>query len=142
MAGARTTNTMSEGLMQVLSSLATLKAAPDANLDEISGLESTILQILKRPQQEALAQLAAAGGVVPGGQPGAQPGQGGALDAMMSGGMSPGGMPMGGGPAPAPPAAGSPSGEGQGYRPWGVRNGGAMPPVDELRRLVGSTSLA
>lgn len=139
MAGARTTNTMSEGLMSVLQNLATLKAAPDANLDEISGLESTILNILKRPQQEALAQLAAAGGVTPpgaGGSPGPAPG--GDLSSAL-GGMSPGGAPMG---APSPQMSAPMGGGGSSYRPWGVHNGAAMPPVDELRRLVGSTSLA
>lgn len=117
--------------MQTLTQLATLKVAPDADLDAISTLESQILDLIKRPQQEALMRLAQAGGVVPGmsGPPG---------------GGQPAGPPMGG--AVGPPQMGmgmggpSMSGSGEGVR--GVRNGGAMPPVDELRRLIASSSLA
>lgn len=135
MAGTRTQNTQSEGLMSVLQQLAALKAAPDANLDEISTLEGQILQIIKRPQQEALARLAQAGGVVPGmGQ---------------QGGMSPGGAPMGpsggapmmGGGGPAG-VAGGPGASSSNYQPWGVTQGNPIPGVDELRRLVASSRLA
>jgi len=75
MAGTRQNNTMQEGLMQLLSALSQLKAAPDADLDYLSGIESNILEKLRAPMREAAAKLAQAGGVVP---PGAGPAPGGA----------------------------------------------------------------
>lgn len=137
MAGSRTTNTMSEGMVGLLQQIALLKAAPDADLDAISSLESQVLNIIKKPQQEAMTRIASAGGVVPG-----MTDQAGS-----PGGASPGGAPMGppgmsalgaglggiGGGLPVAPA---------GYRPSGMRNGGAMPPVDELRRLIASSGVA
>ena len=115
--------------MALLSDLAQMKAAPDADLDMLSTMESQILQAIKAPQQQALAQLAAAGGVVPGmgGPPGGGPGGG------LPPGMGPGGGPPG---MPGPQAMGGPApGSGsEGVR--GVRNGGALPPVADLRRLI------
>lgn len=131
MAGTRTTNTMQEGMVGLLQQLAVLKAAPDADIDAISSLETSILDIVKRPQREAMEKIAAAGGVVPGMTPPSGPE-----------GMSPGGNPMG-----APPSVGMGMGMGvptspAGYRPSGMRNGGSMPPVDELRRLIASSGVA
>lgn len=135
MAGTRSQNTMQEGLTAMLGQLAQMMALPDADLDTLSTLQAQLVQTLRKPQEEAMMKYAQAGGVVPGmGGPdaaGAMPTPGGqppsqmptpSLDALMGGG--------GGGSA-------QPS-----YRPWGVRNGGAMPPVDELRRLVASEGLA
>jgi hypothetical protein len=150
MAGTRTTNTMAEGLMSILQSISVLKAAPDADLEAISGIEAQVLDIIKRPQRQAMEALASAGGVVPGmlgGEGGGMPPGGGMpggemggmppelMAAMggMGGGMeSPGGAPMG---SPMPPMGGP-------EMTRGVRNGGSMPPVDELRRLIASEGLA
>ncbi len=88
--GTRQNNTMSEGLHQLLSSLAQLKAAPDADLEYLSSIESTILQKLRQPLQQAAQALAQAGGVVP-------PGMAGQLGAAAQGGMG----------QPAPQQAGS-----------------------------------
>lgn len=123
---------MQEGMVGLLQQLAVLKAAPDADIDAISGLEAQILGIVKQPQRDAMEKIAAAGGVVPGLTPPSGPG----------GGMSPGGSPMGG---PAPVGMGMGGGiptSPAGYRPSGMRNGGAMPPVDELRRLIASSGVA
>ena len=83
MANTRQNNTMVEGLHQLLSSLAQLKAAPDANLEFLSAIESSILAKLREPMQQAAQALAQAGGAVPpgmaqqlGGAAGAGPGQG------------------------------------------------------------------
>jgi hypothetical protein len=78
--GTRQNNTMSEGLHQLLSSLAQLKAAPDADLEYLSAIESAILQKLKEPLQQAAQALAQAGGVVP-------PGMAGQMGAAAQGGM-------------------------------------------------------
>jgi hypothetical protein len=88
--GTRQNNTMSEGLHQLLSSLAQLKAAPDADLDYLSGIESTILQKLREPLQQAAQALAQAGGVVP-------PGMAGQMGAAAQGGI---------GQSPPPPQGG------------------------------------
>lgn len=128
MAGTRRTNTMQEGLMALLSDLAQMKAAPDADLDMLSTMESQILQAIKAPQQQAMMQLAAAGGVVPGMGGGPPPG--------MGGGPPGGGMPPG---MPGPQAMGGPApGSGsEGIR--GVRNGGSLPPIGDLRALIAKT---
>ncbi len=64
-AGTRQNNTMSEGLHTLLASIAQLKAAPDADLQYLSQIESAILQKLREPLQQAAQALAQAGGVVP-----------------------------------------------------------------------------
>ena len=89
MAGASQNNTMQEGLMQLLSAISQLKAAPDADLQYLAGVESQILEKLRAPMKEAAAKLAQAGGVVPpgaGGPPAGAPGP------------APGGPPGMGGP--------------------------------------------
>lgn len=135
MAGTRLNNTQAEGLMSLLQQLAALKAAPDADIEMIAGIESQVLDAIKRPQQEAMMRLAQAGGVVPGmggGPPAASPMPGAAGGGPEMGGGAP---PMGGGgPTPAPAG---PSG-GHAYSPWGVMKPPSLPPVDELRRLVAS----
>ena len=82
----RQNNTMQEGLHQLLSSLAQLKAAPDANLEFLSAIESSILDKLREPMQQAAQALAQAGGVLP-------PGMGQQLGAAAGAGV--------GAPAPA-----------------------------------------
>ena len=56
---------MQEGLQQLLSSIAQLKSAPDANLEFLSQIEGAILQKLREPMQQAAQALAQAGGVMP-----------------------------------------------------------------------------
>ncbi len=97
--------------MQLLSAIAQLKAAPDADLQYLSTVESQILEKLRAPMREAAAKLAQAGGVVP---PGA-------------------GAPPGGPPGPPP---GGPPGVGAPRPPVGQGGGG-----DELRRLVASKGM-
>ena len=93
MAGTRQNNTMQEGLMQLLSALSQLKAAPDADLDYLSSIEAGILEKLRAPMREAAAKLAQAGGVTPPG-----------------GGPAPGGAP-GAGAAPPTASAAGPGGD-------------------------------
>ena len=107
----RQNNTMQEGLHQLLSSLAQLKAAPDANLEFLSAIESSILDKLREPMQQAAQALAQAGGGVP-------PGMGQQLSQAAGAGV--------GAPAMAP-AGPSPS--------------AGMPNPDELRRLVASAGM-
>tara|TARA_Y100001951_G_scaffold56128_1_gene44483 strand:+ start:1756 stop:2088 length:333 start_codon:yes stop_codon:yes gene_type:complete len=94
-AGTRQNNTMSEGLHQLLSSIAQLKAAPDADLQYLSSIESTILQKLREPLQQAAQALAQAGGVVP-------PGMASQMGAAAQGGV-------GQGQAQGTPSAGMPN---------------------------------
>jgi hypothetical protein len=110
-AGTRQNNTMSEGLHQLLSSIAQLKAAPDADLEFLSGVEASILQKLRQPMEQAAQAMAQAGGVLP-------PAMAGQLGGAAQGGMR--------GPAQGP----------QGPPP-----SAAMPNPDELRRLVASRGL-
>ncbi|MCX8214053.1 MAG: hypothetical protein OTJ97_06040 [SAR202 cluster bacterium] len=91
----RQNNTMQEGLHQLLSSLAQLKAAPDANLEFLSSIESSILQKLREPMQQAAQAMAQAGGVLPQGM-GQQLG-------------APGGAGMGQPPQGQSPSAGMPN---------------------------------
>ena len=107
----RQNNTMQEGLHQLLSSLAQLKAAPDANLEFLSAIESSILDKLREPMQQAAQALAQAGGVLP-------PGMGQQLGAAAGAGVG------------APPMA-----------PSGPAPSAGMPNPDELRRLVASAGM-
>ena len=117
MAGTRQNNTMQEGLMQLLSAISQLKAAPDADLQYLATVESQILDKLRAPMKAAAAKLAQAGGVVP---PGA------------------GGAPGGPGGAPGGPPGGAPGGPPGGAAPPPVGQGGGG---DELRRLVASKGM-
>ncbi len=137
MAGTRSKNTMSEGLTAMLGEVAQMMALPDADLDTLSGLQAQLIKTLRAPQEQAMMRYAEAGGVVPGMGDATQaaagmPTPGGAPPAQMPLDMALGGL----------PAPGGGGGAGGNYKPWGVRNGGATPPVDELRRLVASEGLA
>lgn len=123
--GTRDTNTMMEALRGVLQDLAFISTLPDADLEFVSGLQNTILQKVREPIMAYQQQVAQNSGM--GGAP-ADP-MGGAGAAGM-GGMA-GQLAMGGGAPPPPAAPPAPSGGVP-----GVRNGGTMPPVDELRRLL------
>lgn len=122
--GTRDTNTMMEALRGVLQDLAFISTLPDADLEFVSGLQNTILQKVREPimaYQQQVAQNSGMGGVPdPMGGAGAA-GMGGMADQLA----------MGGGAPPPPAAPPAPSGGVP-----GVRNGGTMPPVDELRRLL------
>lgn len=77
MAGSRLTNTMQEGLMKLLSEIADLKTLPDADLQFLIGLETTVLAKVREPiERMNQAMMQSAGqqpGMAPGG-PGAMPG--------------------------------------------------------------------
>lgn len=115
--GTRDTNTMAEALRGVMQDLAFIQTLPDADVEFIASLQQTILSKLRAPMEAYMQSQ----GMQPGGA-GAPP--------MMDPAMM--GAPMGPGPA-APP---SPDMGGGGVP--GLRNGGALPPVDELRRLLGA----
>lgn len=61
----RSTNTMAEFLQRMLSDLATAKTLPDADLEFLIGLETTILQKLREPIDAIMGQRGASGGQVP-----------------------------------------------------------------------------
>lgn len=105
-------DTMADGLRKVLSQVAQLKLAPDANPDVLQAIEHIIVESMKQVAGQA------AGG---GGQP--QPQMGGDM-----GGMGMGGMP------PVDPTQISPGG-------GGGMAGLAVPPpnMDELRRVLSGT---
>ncbi len=116
---------MNEYLSGLLQDVAYAQSFPDADLDYLTNLQAVILAKLREPMEAAMAN--AQGGAPPLGSASPPPGIGGPPGA---GGPPMGGPPMGG-PPPGPPMGGAPD------LPPGLRNGIAMPPVDELRRLVG-----
>lgn len=133
MAGGRTTNTMSEMLVNMLREISVAKTLPDADLEFLVGVETLLLSKLRQPLEAAAGQMpmsvgggmGAMGGGAPGGMPGGPP-PGGA-----SGGFPP---PMMGMPpamdAPVPPPASQP----------GVPGLRAQPQIspDELARTLSS----
>jgi len=114
----RSMNTMSEGLAKLAQDITALKFAPDADVGFLIGLETTILQKLREPLDNAAGQMAPPPGntmEMGGGDPMAGMagmGGGGGMGAgpMMPGGGGPTmGMPgPGGGPPPLPGARFSP----------------------------------
>lgn len=100
----RAVNTMSEGLTGMLSTLAQMKLAPDANPEFIGAIETALVGFLRGPQdqaQQSLAQLAQSqggGAMGAGAMPQQQPGGAGAPAPPMPPGGG-GGPTMGGGPA-------------------------------------------
>jgi hypothetical protein len=135
--GARTQNTMSEYLTSLLQDVAYMQALPDADLEFLTNVQQMLVSKLREPIE--MAMQASMGG----GPPGL-----GSADPSMGGGMMPGMDPMGGGGGMDPMAAmmgqmgggmppPSPDMQGASQLPPGLRNGIQMPPVDELRRLVG-----
>lgn len=126
--GTRKNNTMQEALQEMLQNVAYMQSFPDADLDFLTNLQQQILAKLRAPVEQymAQAQQSMGGGAAPvGPPPGGGMGGGGDLASQMAGMMG------GGGPAGPPP--GPPAG-----LPAGLRNGGGVPPVDELRRLLGA----
>ncbi len=125
---------MTEGLQSFLQDLAYMQSLPDADIGFLRTLQDTVLNKIREPMdlyQQMTQQATAGGGAPPMGMggPGAAPPPGGGappgLAAMLGGG---GGLPPGMG-------AGSPVPQG-GQVPGNMMNGVAMPPVDELRRLL------
>lgn len=124
---SRSTNTMSEFLQRMLGDLAEAKTLPDADLQFLIQLETTILQKLRAPIDALMGQMnngqggqqipqTPGGGGMPGGTPGGAAGLAG-----MQGGLDPQMLPQ---PAPA-------------GRVTGTRMEAPMPNVDELRRMMG-----
>ena len=147
--GTRQTNTMAEGLRSLLASIADLKTTPDANLNYLIGLETALLQEIRRPIDELNAQQGQSLGMTQQ-LMGGNPGGGMGMPCKSMGGMPPtlgkllgGGMGGGGGgvmqagPIAAPPGPQLPSlpmqGNGSSRR---MPPSNALPPVDELRRLL------
>lgn len=123
MQGTRGTNTFVEGLQKLLGDLADLKVAPDADLDFIYQMETTVLQKIRAPQDQLAAVQAQQAGQ--GGMPSApMPTPGAGLDPSMAGAGPPPDMAMMG-------AGGSGGGA------PGQRMNPQMPSGDELRRLLG-----
>lgn len=137
MAGGRTTNTMSEMLVNMLRELSVAKTLPDADLEFLVGVETLLLSKLRQPLEAAAGQMpmsvgggmgAMGGGqgAMPGPPPGMPPGMG---DPAMGGGFPPPMMasaaPM---DAPVPPPASQP----------GVPGLRAQPQIspDELARTL------
>lgn len=127
MAGVMPT-TASEAYMKLLQQIAVAMAAPDANIDELTKLQTQVLASVRKPFDTASAgspvgsamDLSAGASAPEGPAPGAMSPM---LAALMGGG---------GGPAPAaPPAAGS-------YPIPGVRAGNPAPNMDEVRRMLTS----
>lgn len=54
----RSTNTMSEGLQKIMQELTALKSTPDADIAWLIGLETTLLQKLREPFDNAGGQMA------------------------------------------------------------------------------------
>lgn len=109
MAGTRGTNTMGEALQKMLGDLAYMKTLPDADLEWIINLETTVVQKLREPlerlQQQGLTTINPTSDMMP-------------LPQQMPS--------MGGAEASAPPT-GVP----------GVQSGAGPMNPDELRRILG-----
>jgi hypothetical protein len=121
--------TMMEGLQSLLPDIASIMAAPDADMDFLDKLQKIVLLRIHKPSP----QQPGAGGAPPappagatGGGPEAAPASG------LPGGGSPGGPPGGGAPNPQMPSMGPPN------APTGP--GGVTQPMnnnpDEMRRVI------
>lgn len=144
--GTRTTDTFTEGLRKLLSSITDLKMTDDPDMAFIINLETMILQRLKQQGSDAINGAQAAmggggpmmpGGPMPGGPPpmgvpfpgNGPPGVGVVPPGAIPAGMAPPGMPP---PGMAPPGAGVP----------GLMQGPVIPPGDELRRILSTGTTA
>lgn len=121
MPSSRSTNTMAEFLQRILGDIAEAKTLPDADLEFLITLETTILQKLRAPIDALMGQMQGQGaGGQGGGQQGGMEGQAG-LPAMP---QIPMGGDMGGMPLPV----------GGGQRVSGTR---MEPNLDEMQRMMG-----
>lgn len=114
MAGSRSTNTMAEFLQRMVGDIADAKVLPDADLEFLIQLETTILQKLRAPIDALMGQMQT--------NPMAQNPMSGSPAGMAQGAMS-------GGQPPTPPAQ---------QRVAGIRMDPNMPNPDELRRMISS----
>jgi hypothetical protein len=103
-------NTMDEGLRKIAQDLTSLKMAPDADLEFLIGIETTILQKLRQPFENAAGQMAPPPGSAVEAGMGAGMEMAGAAEMGAGAGMMAGagagppmGMPGPGGPMPGPP---------------------------------------
>lgn len=120
--GTRTTDTFTEGLRKLLSTIQDLKTTDDADLPFIINLETEVLHRLKQQGSNALQ-----------GGPGAGGGPGAMMAGMAPPGIGPPGMPP---PGMGPPGIGAPP-PGLGPAPVpGLMAGPNMPNPDELRRVL------
>lgn len=115
MAGSRSQNTQAEALRSVLGQIADMKVMPDADIPFLTNMETMLLGYLRAPFE---AQQA--------GQSMSAPGAAAGIGAAQA--LPPMQTPAAGGLVPALAA---------GQRVPGVMNAPSMPPVDELRRLLG-----
>lgn len=129
--GTRSANTMQEYLAGLLQDVAYMQSLPDADLEYLTNLQAVVLTKLREPMEAAMAAAQSSG-----------PPPLGSASPMGGSPASPmGAPPMGGGPMGPPPGMGGGppmGGGGAPQLPPGLRNGIALPPVDELRRLVGA----
>lgn len=117
-AGGRSANTMAEALHAILAEISVAKTYPDADLEFLVNLETTILAEIRKPMEQAAGQI-------PGGAPSGPP-------------AGPGG-PGGGGQAP-PMMMGPPPGTGGPPGPPGLRAQPSMPSPDELQRMMAGSA--
>jgi hypothetical protein len=109
--GTRRTNTAAEALQEMLQQVAYIQSLPDADLDFLTTLQVMLLAKLREPMQQYLQMV-----------------QGQLNPAQQQVPMAPSGTgPIGAVPSPVPGP------------PPGLRSGGQLPSVDELRRLVGQS---
>jgi hypothetical protein len=133
--GGKTTNTSAEILKSILGDLAMAKAMPDANLEFLTGLETSILAELRRPME--MSAGGTPGSPVPPPMPGAP--EGPMPPAPPAGGMgsppgAPPGMPPDMGGMGLPPIPPSPQNV-----PGGPGSNPVIPP-DELSRLLAGSA--
>lgn len=148
MAGTRLTNTQQEQLTKLLGQLSQLKLAEDADFDFIGDIETRIIGKLREPIDRANALSEAAQQPAPGPDPMAAMAMDPAAMDPMAGAMA-GGMPPGpAGPIPteanglpiellAQLMAAQQGGAPQAGPQRGLQPSPAMPPPDELRRVLG-----
>lgn len=95
--GTRGTNTMMEGLREMMALISELKVTPDADLEFLINLETTILQKVRGQVDSASGQMDGISEQFQGGIPGAAPATtpAGAMPAGMGAPGSPGNFQMG-----------------------------------------------